>query len=266
MSEHSLAVVLPERSARAGLWAGTQTMTARSFRLSLRKVDGLITGFAIPVILMLMFVYLFGGAIHTGTRYLDYVVPGVLLVSASFGVGTTAVTVTDDLGTGIIDRFRSIDVRGEALITGHVIASVARNLLSALLVFAVALAIGFRSNADPAAWLGAIAILALFVAALTWLAAALGILARSSEAANAITFIFAFLAYPSSAFVPIDTMPTWLRGFARHQPFTPVIDTIRGLLTGTPVGSNAWQAAGWSIGIIAGSILLAGALYRRRTR
>jgi ABC-2 type transport system permease protein len=151
------------------------------------------------------------------------------------------------------------------LITGHVIASVARNLLSALLVFAVAVAIGFRSDADLSAWLGAIAVLALFVTALTWLAAALGIMARSAEAASGMTFIFAFLTYPSSAFVPIATMPGWLQGFARHQPFTPAIDTIRGLLA-TPIGSNAWQTAAWSVAIIAGSIPLAGALYRCRTR
>ena len=129
-------------------------MIARAFRLSLRNVDGMMTALVLPVLLMLMFVYLFGGAISTGTRYVDYVVPGVLLVCVGFGAGTTAISVAHDLGGGIIDRFRSMDVRGEALINGHVIASVARNLLPAAVVIVVALAIGFRPHADVAGWLG----------------------------------------------------------------------------------------------------------------
>jgi ABC-2 type transport system permease protein len=249
-----------------GVWADARTMTARSLRLSLRSVDGLITALAVPIMLMLMFVYLFGGVIHTGVHYVDYVVPGVLLVCAGFGVGTTAVSVAQDLTTGIIDRFRSMDVRGEVLITGHVVASMARNVVSMTLIFAVAFAIGFRSGASLAEWLGAVGILALFILALTWLAAAIGIMANSSEAANGMTFLFIFLAYPSSAFVPIHTMPSWLRGFAEFQPFTPVINTIRDFLDETPVGASAWHAVAWSIGIIAASILVAGFLYRRRTR
>ena len=138
-----------------------QPMIARAFRLSLRNVDGMMTALVLPVLLMLMFVYLFGGAISTGTRYVDYVVPGVLLVCVGFGAGTTAISVAHDLGGGIIDRFRSMDVRGEALINGHVIASVARNLLSAAVVVVVAFAIGFRPHADVAGWLGAAGILAL---------------------------------------------------------------------------------------------------------
>src|ERR1700729_755867 len=151
------------RSGAARTWPEARTMVLRSLRLSLRNVDGLITAFALPVMLMLMFVYLFGGAIHTGTRYVDYVVPGVLLVCVGFGAGTTAVSVAHDLRGAIIDRFRSLDVHGETLVGGHVIASVARNMLSCALVVAVALAIGFRPHGDPAGWLEAAAILALFV-------------------------------------------------------------------------------------------------------
>ena len=240
------------------------TMSGRSLRLSRRNVDALITALALPIMLMLMFVYLFGGAIHTGMSYVDYVVPGVLLVCAGFGVGTTAVSVSHDLTGGIIDRFRSMDVRGEALVAGHVVASVLRNLISTALVFAVAIAIGFRSHAAVPAWLAAIAIFALFVLALSWVCAALGLLARSPEAANGLTFGIGFLAYPSSAFVPIDTMPSWLQGFARHQPITCVVDALRGLLTGGPVASAATQAVLWSIGIAAVGIVLSGALFRRR--
>ena len=164
----------PESESQMSEYA-VQPMITRAFRLSLRNVDGMMTALILPVILMLMFVYLFGGAISTGTRYVDYVVPGVLLVCIGFGSGTTAVTVANDLAGGIIDRFRSMDVRGEALINGHVVASVVRNLLSAAVVLVVAFAIGFRPHADVAAWLAAAGILALFVLALSWLAAAIGI-------------------------------------------------------------------------------------------
>jgi ABC-2 type transport system permease protein len=240
------------------------TMLVRAWRLSMRNVDSLITALALPVLLMLMFVYLFGGAIHTGTHYVDYVVPGVLLVCVGFGASTTAVSVAHDLTSGIIDRFRSMDVRGETLINGHVVASVARNMLSCALVFAVALTIGFRAHGNPLHWLAAIGILALFVLALSWFAAAIGILVRSPESAQGIAFLVSFLAYPSSAFVPIHTMPPWLQTFASNQPVTAVADATRALLNGSPAGPSAWHAILWSIGIIIASIALAGGLYRRR--
>ena len=243
-----------------------QPMIARAFRLSLRNVDGMMTALVLPVLLMLMFVYLFGGAISTGTRYVDYVVPGVLLVCVGFGAGTTAISVAHDLGGGIIDRFRSMDVRGEALINGHVIASVARNLLSAAVVVVVAFAIGFRPHADVAGWLGAAGILALYVLALSWLAAAIGIVARSPEAAQGIAFLVSFLPYVSSAFVPIHTMPVALQTVANNQPATAVIDSMRALLNGGHVGADAWHAIVWSVGIIAVSVALSGVLFRRRAR
>ena len=274
MPERSAAVILPSgplpaaAAARrsAPVWNCGRAMIIRSLRLSLRNVDGLLTALALPVMLMLMFVYLFGGAVRTGGRYVDYVVPGVLLVCVGFSAGTTAVSVSRDLAAGIIDRFRAMDVSGAALINGHVVASVARNAVSTMLVFAVAFAIGFRSSASAAGWLGAIAILAAFVLALSWLAAAIGIMARSAEAANGITFLIAFLAYPSSAFVPVATMPGWLQGFARHQPVTLVIDTIRSLLRGGPAGPDAWPAVTCSLAIMAGSAGLAAVLYQRRAR
>ncbi len=240
------------------------TLTGRGVRLSLRNVEGLITALALPIVLMLMFVYLFGGAISTGSEYGDYVVPGVLLVCAGFGAATTAVSVAHDLSGGIIDRFRSMDVRGETLIGGHVFASVVRNLISTALVFAVAFAIGFRSSASATRWLAAIGVLALFVLALSWLSAALGILARSPEAANGLTFLISFLPYPSSAFVPIRTMPSWMQSFARNQPLTAVIDSIRRLLSDQTIGSTAWRAVAWSVAIIAASVAAAGVLFRRR--
>lgn len=238
-------------------------LVTRAYRLSLRNVDGLITALALPVMLMLMFVYLFGGAIHTPTSYVDYVVPGVLLVCVGFGAGTTAVSVSHDLTAGMIDRLRAMDVRGVTLINGHVVASVLRNLLSTAIVLVVALAIGFRPHGDPLGWLAALAVLLIYVVGLSWFAAAIGILARSPEAAQGITFLVSFLAYPSSAFVPVRTMPSALQAFAAHQPVSQVADTMRALLGGTPAGATAWAAAAWSVGIIAGSIALATVLFRR---
>jgi ABC-2 type transport system permease protein len=211
MSDLSL---VPPRTSPA---TEARTLIVRALRLTLRNPEALPTAFVLPVILLLMFVYLFGGAIHTGTHYVDYVVPGVVLVCVGFGAATTAVSVSHDLTSGVIDRFRSIDVRGEILTGGHVIASVLRNLCSMLIVFAVALAVGFRPHGGPAACLAAVGILVLYVLALSWFAAAVGILAKSSEAAQGITFFVSFLAYPSSAFVPIRTMPAGLRACGRSH-------------------------------------------------
>ncbi|WP_101833497.1 ABC transporter permease [Frankia canadensis] len=241
-------------------------MIGRGLRLSIRSVDGLIMALALPIMLMLMFVYLFGGALRTGVAYVDYVVPGVLLICAGFGAAQTAVVVSHDLSTGVIDRFRSMDVSGATLLCGHVVASVARNLVSTAIVFGVAFAIGFRSSAGVRGWLVAVGVLALFVLALSWLSATIGILAGSPEAANGFTFFISFLAYPSSAFVPIDTMPGWLRGFAANQPVNTVIETVRAELTGGTAGSDAWHAVLWSLGIIAVSAAGAGLMFNRRTR
>jgi ABC-2 type transport system permease protein len=214
---------------------------------------------------MLLFVYLFGGAIHTGTRYVTYVVPGVLLLCAGFGASTTAVSVSQDLTGGIIDRFRSLDVGGASLLAGHVAASVARNLASTVVVFGVAFAIGFRPHADLPAWLAAVGVLLVFILAISWLAAAVGTVAKTPEAANGFTFFLMFLPYASSAFVPVETMPTWLHGFANHQPVTPVIETLRGLLLGAPLGNSPWLALAWCGGILLASVAASGFLFRRRT-
>ncbi len=219
-------------------------MTARCVRLSLRNVDSLITSLMLPVMLMLLFVYLFGGAIETGTKYVTYVVPGVLLLCAGFGSSLTAVSVSTDLKEGIVDRLRSMDVGGTAFLGGHVLASVARNAASTVLVFGVAVLIGFRSPASPLHWLAAAGVLLLFVLAMSWFSAAVGVLTKSPEAASGFTFFVMFLPYPSSAFVPIDTMPGWLHGFARHQPATPVIETLRGLLLDHPGRQQPVAGAG----------------------
>ncbi|MFH8490842.1 ABC transporter permease [Streptomyces longisporoflavus] len=241
-------------------------MTGRAIRISRRNVDALITAMALPVMLLLIFVYFFGGAIKTDTEsYVMYVVPGVLLLCAGFGSSNTAIAVTEDLKGGIIDRFRSLDVGGTQILTGHVIASVARNLIATTLVLALAFAIGFRPSATPAGWLAATAVLLAFILALSWLSAAVGLLAKSPEAAGGFTFFVTFLPYPSSAFVQTSDMPTWLQPFAENQPVTRVIDSLRGLLLNQPVGSTPWVALAWCAAILAASAGVSGVLFRRRT-
>lgn len=254
-----------DRPAVARTATEVLTMTGRCLRMARRNVDALITSLVLPVMMLLLFVYLFGGAIHTGGKYVTYVVPGVLLLCAGFGAGQTAVTVSQDISTGIVDRFRSMDVRGSAVLVGHVAASLVRNAASTAIVLGVALLVGFRPDATPAEWVEALAFVALFILAMSTLAAALGLVARSAEAANGMTFFLMFLPYASSAFVPVSTMPTWLHGFARHQPITPVIETIRGLLVGTPSGHQPAIAAAWCVGIVLVTVVASGALFARRT-
>lgn len=242
-----------------------RTMAGRCIRLSRRQLDAILMSLTLPIMLMLMFVYLFGGAINTGGKYVTYVVPGVILLCAGFGSATTAVSVSQDMTGGIVDRFRSMDVSGAAVLGGHVAASLARNTVSTVMVFGVAFGIGFRPHAGLLDWLGAAGVVLLFILAISWLAATIGLLAKSPEAANGFTFFLMFLPYASSAFVPVDTMPSVIRGFARHQPITPITESIRGLLLGTPVGGNPWQAVAWCCGILVVSMAASRLLFARRT-
>ena len=263
-------ITIPGLSAPAGgrpasILSESLTMAARCIRMSRRTVDALLTSLMLPIMLMVMFVYLFGGAIDTGTRYVTYVVPGVLLLCAGFGASMTAVSVSNDMTSGIIDRFRSMDIGGGAVLAGHVAASVVRNAASTVLVFGVAVAIGFRPHAGLPQWVAAAGVLLLFVVAISWLAAAAGLFASSAEAASGFTFFVAFLPYPSSAFVPISSMPSWLHGFAGNQPVTPVVETLRALLLGAPAGASAWRAVAWCGGILIVSVALSSIAFQRRT-
>ncbi|GAA3420096.1 ABC transporter permease [Streptosporangium vulgare] len=241
-------------------------MTGRAVRLSLRNLDALITSFLLPVMVMLLFVYLFGGAIQTGTDYVTYAVPGVLVMCASYGASLTAVAVSQDMSRGIVDRFRSMDVGGAAFLGGHVAAGTARNLVSLVIVFVVAFALGFRADADLSGWAGAAGILVVFVLAVSAVSAVVGLLSRTPETAGGFTFFVMFLPYPSSAFVPVRTMPEWLHGFAENQPATPIIESVRGLLLGRPVGDDPWKALAWCGGLLLLSAVFSGRLFRRRAR
>jgi len=215
--------------------------------------------------LMLLFTFVFGGALEPGGSYVDYVVPGIILLCAGFGAATTATYVARDMSSGIIDRFRTMPLRSGAVLTGHVISSLARNLLATAVVIGVALLLGFRPSAGVAAWIGATALIALYILAITYLFAAIGLAAGSPEAASGYGFILLFLPYLSSAFVPVDTMPTWLQWFADNQPITPIIETIRGLLMGTELGTEAFWAIGWCALILAVSVVWGAWLFGRKS-
>ena len=247
-------------------WAvdNSLTMIGRSLRISVRNFEALLLAVLLPIFLMLLFVYVFGGAIDTGTQYVNYVVPGIIILCAGFGSSSTAVSVANDMQNGIVDRFRSLPILGSAMLTGHVVASVARNLVATALVIGVGLLLGWRPTATPLDWLAAAGVLALFMIAFSYLAASLGLLVRSVDAANGATFTVTFLPYLSSAFVPVATLPGWLRPFAEHQPITPVVETVRGLLMGTPIGDNGGLAVAWFGGITVVAYLTASALFKRR--
>ncbi len=245
-------------------------MITRCVRRSLRDPEAFFTALLLPVVLMLLFVYVFGGALNTGGAYADYVVPGLIVLCAGFGAGTTAVAVATDMSSGIVDRFRSMPIHGSSILGGHIVASLARNLLATALVIGVGLGVGWRPVAAPAAWLAAAGMIVAFILAMSWLAAAFGLLVRGAEAANAATFVFMFIPYLSTAFVPARTMPAVLRPFAANQPFTPVVETMRGLWmghtsTGAGVAHEAWLAAGYCTGILIVAVAAASWLFRHRT-
>lgn len=227
----------------------------RSLRHSIRNAEAMITAMMLPIMLMLLFTYVFGGALDPSGQYVDYVVPGIILLCAGFGSSSTAVDVSQDMTNGIIDRFRTMPIQSISVITGHVVASLARNMLATFVVIAVALLVGFRPSAGLLDWILAIGLIALFIFAFTWLYAAIGLVAGSPAAAGSYGFALLFLPYLSSAFVPTETMPTWLQGVASNQPITPVIESIRGLLTGGSIQDHIGWAIGWCLFILVGSMV-----------
>lgn len=254
----------PDTARRVGPMTSTWVFVGRSVRHSLRNPDALTIAIILPVMLMLMFTFVFGGDIDPSGHYVQYVVPGIIVLCAGFGASGTAVDVNDDLTGGIIDRFRTMPLRSRGAVTGHVVAGLARNLVATGIVIGVALAVGFRPTADVGGWLAALGIVALFILAITWLFAGIGLAARSASAASGYGFVLLFLPYLSSAFVPTDTMPAWLRGVAQDQPFTPIVDALRALLTGGSLGNEVWLAVAWCVAIFLGAYLWSGWLFSRR--
>ncbi len=242
----------------------TAVLTGRALRHQVRNLDGLLMGVILPVLLLLVFVYIFGGAIAGRAEYVRYVVPGIIVVAGGFSASQVALWVTDDLATGTIDRLRAMATPVTSLLGGHVLANVVRNLASTLLVVAVAVGIGFRPVASPLAWLAAAGIAVLYMLTIATVSTGIGVAARSPDGASGFTFLVLFLPYVSSAFVEPETLPAALRGFAEHQPVTPVIEAMRALLLGLPVGADAWRAVAWCVAIIGVSLPLTAALFRRR--
>jgi ABC-2 type transport system permease protein len=258
------ALTLPARPERpVTSLTSVRVFVGRSIRHSLRDVEALTMAVVLPVMLMLLFTFVFGGALDRDGGYVQYVVPGIILLCAGFGASSTAVDVARDMTDGIVDRFRTMPLRARGVVTGHVVASLLRNLLATAVVIGVALLVGFRPTAGPLEWAGAVGVVALFILAITWLYAAIGLAAKSPTAASGYGFALLFLPYLSSAFVPTDTMPAWLQWVAENQPITPIIETIRALLFGREPGADLWWALGWCVLIIAAAYVWAAWLFRR---
>ncbi|MFC9971588.1 ABC transporter permease [Spirillospora sp. NPDC127200] len=232
----------------------SSTMIRRQLKRLLRYPSMTVQLVITPVIILLLFVYVFGGTLGDGLgggrdAYIDYVVPGILLMTAATAATGTAVMVATDMTEGIIARFRTMRISRASVLTGHVVASVIQQLLSMAVVVGIALAIGFRPDATAVEWLAAAGMLTLFIVAITWLSVALGMKSPTPEAASNAPMPLVFLPFLGSGFVPTDSMPAVLRWFAEYQPFTPIMETVRGLLLGTPIGDSAAIATAWCVGL-----------------
>jgi ABC-2 type transport system permease protein len=263
-------------SALAYTVTDSATMLRRNLRRLRRYPSLTLLLVGMPIVFLLLFVYVFGGQLGHGLGrglsgghggrggYLNYVTPGILLMTVAASVQGTAIVVAMDMTGGIIDRFRTMAIARSAVLAGHVLASLIQTLASIVVVLGVAVAVGFRPDAGPLEWLGALGLLALFGFALIWLATALGLAAKSVETASNTPMFLTLLPFLGSGFVPAASMPAGLRQFAEYQPFTPVTETLRGLLTGTHIGSDGVIAVAWSVGIAVGSYVWAMHLYRHR--
>lgn len=244
----------------------TVVLTGRSMRHITRSVDTIITTAIMPVAMMLLFVYVFGGAIDTGSvAYVNYMLPGILLMTVASGVAYTSLRIFNDIQGGVFERFQSMPIARSSVLWAHVLTSLVANLISLVVVLAVAVAIGFRSGAGVLTWLAIAGVLVLFTLGLTWLAIGAGLSAKTMEGASAFAYPLIFLPFISSAFVPTDTMPTVVQAFAEHQPVTPIVNTLRALIEQQPVGTDGWLALAWCLGILVVAHGLALAAYRRRS-
>jgi len=243
----------------------TAYLLGRSLRHITRSPDTIITTAIMPIAFMLLFVYVLGGAINSGSHsYVSYLLPGILLITVASGISYTAYRLFMDMQSGIFERFHSMPIARSSVLWGHVLTSLVANLTSLVVVVLVALLMGFRSDAGVTAWLAVAGILVLFTLALTWLAVIPGLTAKSVDGAGAFAYPLIFLPFISSAFVPTHTMPGPVRAFAEHQPVTSIVNAIRDLLTGQAVGSDIWIALAWCVGILVVAYMFAMAIYRHR--
>ncbi|MFI6515420.1 ABC transporter permease [Spirillospora sp. NPDC050679] len=257
-------------AARPRPLADSLTMTNRRLKHMLRYPAMTVQLIGMPVVFLLLFVYVFGGTLGNGLAggggrgaYLDYVTPGIILMTTVGAATSTAISVSMDMAAGVVARFRTMAISRSSILTGHVAGSMVSIAISVVVVTAVALAIGFRPSAGPVEWIAAAAVLALFVLSLTWLAVALGLAAKNPEGASNAPLLLMLLPFFGSGFVPTDSMPAALRWFAEYQPFTPAIETLRGLLMGGAIGSSAYQTVAWSAGITLAGFLWSLKLFDR---
>ncbi|SDX39589.1 ABC transporter permease [Paenibacillus sp. CF384] len=240
-------------------------MLGRSMRHISRSLDTIISVTITPIALMLLFVYVFGGAIQTGAdNYVNYLLPGILLIAIASGIAYTSYRLFIDVQRGIFERFHSMPISRSTLLWGHVLTSLVSNAISLVVIVLVALIMGFRSSAGILDWLAVAGILALFTLALTWVAAIAGLSAKSVDGASAFSYPIIFLPFISSAFVPTETMPKAVRVFAENQPVTSIVAAIRALLSGQPVGNDIWTALAWCAGILLVAYFFAMRVYRNR--
>ena len=243
----------------------TNALLGRSMRHVTRSLDTIITVAITPIALMLLFVYVFGGAIDTGSDdYVNYLLPGILLITIAMGISYTAFRLFTDMQSGIFERFQSMPIARSSVLWAHVLTSVVSCMISVAIVVLVALLMGFRSSAGVLAWLAVGGILVLFTLAVTWLAVIAGLSAKTVDGAGAFSYPIVFLPFISSAFVPTESMPGPVRAFAENQPVTSIVDTIRALFAQQPVSSDIWVALAWCVGLLVVAYTLAMATYRRK--
>lgn len=240
-------------------------MLGRSMRHIFRSMDTIITVTIMPIAFMLLFVYVFGGAIQTSSdNYVNYLLPGILLIAIATGIAYTAYRLFTDMQRGIFERFHSMPIARSTVLWGHVLTSLVANAISVVVIILVALLMGFRSPAGLLSWLAVAGILALFTLALTWIAAIAGLSAKSVDGAGAFSYPLIFLPFVSSAFVPTETMPSAVRAFAENQPVTSIVEAIRALLSNQPVGNDLWIALAWCFGILVVAYGFAMLIYKRK--
>ena len=227
----------------------SMTMLGRNFKHTLRNPVTVFNAVLFPIVLLLMFVYVIGGAFKVGVDYVDYATPGMIVLAICYGLSATALAVNSDMTKGIINRFKVMDISRSAVLSAHVVVTMLRSLIAIAAIIGVAFALGFRSAASFPEWLGAIGLIVLVSFATSWITVALGLFAKTPESAGMLAVPLILLPFLSSAIVPADTMGAGVRQFAEYQPFTPIIDTLRGLLAGHPSASNAVVAVAWCAGI-----------------
>jgi ABC-2 type transport system permease protein len=244
--------------------SNSMTMLRRNFKHTVRNPVAVFNAVLFPIVLMLMFVYVIGGAFHVGVKYIDYATPGMIVLAICYGLSATALAVNSDMTKGIINRFKVMDISRSAVLSGHVVATMLRSLVAIAAIIGVAFALGFRSPASSLEWLGAIGLIVLVSFAASWLTVALGLAAKTPESAGMATVPLILLPFLSSAIVPVATMGAGIRQFAEYQPFTPIIETLRGLLAGTPSAGDAIAAVAWCAGIALAGYLWALSTFKKR--